>query len=269
MAQSAAGIEKHTILGPFFKLSPLQQEVTGTYFPGPRSLDKGRVLQAQDSLRVVLRSHQDQLFEIANALVRADVDTRNRTLDWFAWVMNTNHKRRALQVDPNEVATDAFMINVTVVLDRFCDPFMDANFSKIDRIDVEYFRRAPRVDIKDETKINADQAKADAYYANKVGGTSNFISEVFFLTLAAHHYGNEAANSKLKNLERDIKYYEKQLALMEAERPKVANVSSNGFSVWLHVTDTQVDSATSYGPRHHDREVYRCPGKSHQLQACD
>ncbi|KAF7542311.1 hypothetical protein G7Z17_g11690 [Cylindrodendrum hubeiense] len=224
MAQSASGIEKHTILGPFFRISPLQSEVIKSYFPGPRTLDKARIRNAQDSMRMVIRTHQDDLFAIANAFIRAGPDTRNRTLDWFAYIVNMNHKRRALQVDPREVASNGFMVNVTTILDRFCEPFMDNDFSKIDKIDDDYFRKNPRVDIKDETKLNADQAYSDEYYAKTLPGEPNFISEAFFLTLAAHHYGSEACNSQLKNLDRDIKYLEKHLKAMEAERPKVANV---------------------------------------------
>ncbi|KAG8414091.1 Ubiquitin conjugation factor E4 [Metarhizium acridum] len=223
MAQSAAGIERHTILGPFFRISPLQPEAIKSYFPGARSLDRVRIANAQESLRIVLRAHQDDLFVIANAFIRAGPDTRSRTLNWFAYIVNMNHKRRALQVDPREVASDGFMLNVTTIMDRFCEPFMDNDFSKVDKIDVRYFKRQPRVDIKDETKLNADQATADEYYSKKVEGDSNFISEAFFLTLAAHHYGSEALNSQLKNLDREIKYLDKHIKAMEAERPKLAN----------------------------------------------
>ncbi|KAJ6439496.1 ubiquitin fusion degradation protein 2 [Purpureocillium lavendulum] len=223
MAQSAPGIERHTILGPFFRISPLQPEAIKSYFPGPRSLDRTRIANAQDSLRLTLRAHQDDLFVIANSFIRAGPETRSLTLNWFAYIMNMNHKRRAMQVDPREVSSDGFMLNVTAVMDRFCEPFMDNDFSKVDKIDVKYFKRQPRVDIKDETKLNADQATADKYYAEKEEGESNFISEAFFLTLAAHHYGSEALNSQLKNIDREIKYLEKNIKAMEAERPKVAN----------------------------------------------
>lgn len=223
MAQSAAGIEKHTILGPFFRLSPLQPEVVKSYFPGPRTLDRGRIKNAQDAMRMVLRTHQDDLFTIANAFIRAGADTRNKTLNWFAYILNTNHKRRAMQVDPREVASDGFMLNITTILDRFCEPFMDNDFTKIDKIDIQYFRRNPRIDISDETKINADEATATKFYETKVEGESNFISEAFFLTLAAHHYGSEALNGQLKSLDRDIKYIEKKLKEIEGERHKVAH----------------------------------------------
>lgn len=223
-AETAPTIEKNTILGPFFRVSPLQPEAIKSYFPGPRSLDRTRIANAQESLRIVLRAHQDDLFVIANAFIRAGPDTRSRTLNWFSYIMITNHKRRAMQYDPREVASDGFMLNVTTIMDRFCEPFMDNDFSKVDKIDVKYFRRQPRVDIKNETKLNADQAAADKFYSKREPGESNFISEAFFLTLAAHHYGSEALNSQLKNLDREIKYLEKSIQAMEAERPKVANV---------------------------------------------
>lgn len=159
-----------------------------------------------------------------NAFVRASIDTRNKLLDWFAYIMNVNHKRRAMQVDPKEVSSDGFMMNITVILDFLCEPFMDTTFSKIDRIDVGYFRRSPRVDIKEETKLNADQAHSDKFYSQQLDGSSNFISEVFFLTLAAHHYGSEATNAKLKVLDRNIKHYEKEIKKLEVDRLKFVNV---------------------------------------------
>lgn len=223
MAQSAPGIEKNTLLGPFFRISPLQTEVTKTYFAGPRTLDRGAIKNAQNALQITVNTHQLDLKDAVNAFVRASTDARNKLLDWFAYIMNTNHKRRAMQVDPREVASDGFMMNVTVVLDYLCEPFMDTTFSKVDRIDVGYFRRSPRVDIKEETKLNADQAQSDKFYSQKLDGTSNFISEVFFLTLAAHHYGSEATNAKLKNLDKDIKFFEKHLKGLETERLKLAN----------------------------------------------
>jgi ubiquitin conjugation factor E4 B len=102
---------------------------------------------------------------------------------------------------------------------------LDADLLQIDRIDVDYLRRHPRVQIREETKINADQHTSDEFYSITVEGSSNFISEVFFLTMAAHHYGTEAASSKLVQLEKDLEWLEKQRERMEAERPKYVHVS--------------------------------------------
>ncbi|KAH9223523.1 ubiquitin elongating factor core-domain-containing protein [Leptodontidium sp. 2 PMI_412] len=227
MATSAPGIEKHTILGPFFRISPLQPEVTKEYFAGPKTMDRRHINTSQEALRLTLQSHQRDLLDIINQLVRASPEAKNQTLQWFAYVVNSNHKRRAMRPDATQLSTDGFLMNVTVVLDGLCEPFMDTMFSKVDRIDVEYLRRKPRVDIKEETKLNADQTASDEYYDVEVSGTSNFISEVFFLTLAAHHYGSEATNSMLKTLDKDIKYLTGKVAELEAERPKFANSPMN------------------------------------------
>ncbi|KAF2085995.1 ubiquitin conjugation factor E4 [Saccharata proteae CBS 121410] len=218
----APRIELDTLLGPFFRISPLQAEVSLTYFSGARTKDKGAISAAQNALRMTLQNHQDDLFDIANRFIRAK-DSRSRMLDWFALTVNKNHKRRAMRTDVKQVSSDGFMTNVTVVLDRLCDPFVDSTFSKIDRIDIGYLRRNPRVDITEETKMNADQHESDAFYSQKLDGENNFISECFFLTVAAHHYGTEAANSKLSQLQKDVKWMEKELAKFEAERHKYAH----------------------------------------------
>ncbi|KAI1340018.1 ubiquitin conjugation factor E4 [Xylariaceae sp. FL0016] len=219
--QIATASEVQTILGPFFRISPLQGEVTKSYFAGPRTIDQGHVKSAQSALQMTLKAHQSDLQGIIGSFIRSSASSRNSVLDWFAFIMNANHKRRALQVKSAEVASDGFMVNITAVLDNLCVPFMDASFSKIDRIDVDYLRRNPRIDMKDETKLNADQATSDAFYQTKADGTSNFISEVFFLALAGHHYGLGATNSKLKDLDKDIKYVERVLKQMEDELPKL------------------------------------------------
>ncbi|KAI1330760.1 ubiquitin elongating factor core-domain-containing protein [Xylariaceae sp. FL0255] len=223
--QTAVATETSTILGPFFRISPLQTEVTKTYFVSPRTIDAGHVKSSQSALQMTLKAHQGDLQTIINAFVRASPTAKDATLNWFAFSLNANHKRRALQVKSTDVASDGFMVNITAVLDKLCEPFMDPTFSKIDRVEVDYLRRTPRIEMTDETKLNADQATSDAFYNQKAVGTSNFISEVFFLTLAAHHYGLGATNAKLKDLDKDIKYISGVIKQMEDELAKLQNDS--------------------------------------------
>ncbi|KAL9590791.1 MAG: hypothetical protein Q9203_000429 [Teloschistes exilis] len=220
---SASDFEATTLLGPFFAISPLQGNVTTQYFSSPKTRDRGFINNSQRALRMSLTTHQQDLLDIINHIIKSDKDSRDRMLDWFASCINMNHKRRAMQVDKKLVSSDGFMINVTVCLDQLCEPFMDSQFTKIDRIDVEYLRRHPRIDIKEETKLNADQNASDKFYEKLVGGTSNFISEVFFLTLAAHHYGTEATSQTLGQLEKDLKRMEKHIEEIELDRHKYIN----------------------------------------------
>ena len=216
-------IEVSTLLGPFFQISPLQAEVTTNYFSSPQTREKTYIFNAQNALRLSTRAHQTDLLDIINHIIKTSKEARERMLDWFASCVNSNHKRRAMQVDSKQVASDGFMMNITVCLDQLCEPFMDATFTKIDRIDVDYLRRKPRVDIAEETKLNADQKASDDFYSQLAEGQSNFISEIFFLTLAAHHFGSEAVSSTLTEMEKYLKRMEKQIAELEADRSKFAN----------------------------------------------
>lgn len=114
-------------------------------------------------------------------------------------------------------------------------------------MDIDYLRRNPRVDIKDETKLNADQKASDTFYSGKATGSTNFISEVFFLTVAAHHYGSETIAATLDTLEKDIKHIEKQLAQIEGDRSKwLGTPSWPMYEKALKEITGQRDKAMSY-----------------------
>lgn len=218
-----AQFEKATLLGPWFRLSPLQANVTLSYFSSPKTRDQAYISNAQRSLRMTQQMLSSDLLDVVNHLIRASKEARDRVLDWFATAMNINHKRRAMQVDPTQVSSDGFMFNITTCLDQLCEPFMDAAFTKIDRVDADYLHRDSRVDMRDETKINADQHASDAFYSKKVEGTSNFITEIFFLTVAAHHYGSESLTSKMEQLEKDVRQMESTITKFELERVRWLN----------------------------------------------
>jgi len=113
---AAQDIEKATTLGPFFRISPLQTEVARHYFFNPDAQDKGSIASSQHALRLTLKTHQEELFEIANAIIKTGKEPRERLLEWFALCNNANHKRRATRVDPKAVSSDGFMVNITVCL---------------------------------------------------------------------------------------------------------------------------------------------------------
>lgn len=219
-SRDPAQFEKETLLGPWFHLSPLQSNVTMSFFSSPKTRDQAYISNAQRSLRMTQQIISSDLLDVINHMIRASKEARDQVLDWFATALNINHKRRAMQVDPTQVSSDGFMFNITTCLDQLCEPFMDASFSKIDRIDAEYLHRNSRVDMRDETKINADQHASDAFYSKKAEGTSNFITEIFFLTVAAHHYGSESLTSKLEQLEKDLRHMESTVTKFELERHK-------------------------------------------------
>jgi ubiquitin conjugation factor E4 B len=104
------------------------------------------------------------------------------------------------------------------------------------------------VDIKDETKLNADQHASDEFYSKSVDGTSNFITEIFFLTVAAHHYGSESLTTKLGQLDKDLRHMESQIDKLELERPKWAQnpVQLRTFEEALKKYKDRYDLGLSY-----------------------
>lgn len=193
-----------------------------SYFSSPKTRDQAYIMNAQRSLRMTQQMISTDLLDIINHMIRASKNARDQVLDWFATALNINHKRRAMRVDVEKVSSDGFMFNLTTCLDQLCEPFMDASFTKIDRIDAEYVHRDSRLDMQDETKINADQHASDEFYSKRVEGTSNFITEIFFLTVAAHHYGSESLTSKLEQLDKDLRQMESTITKFELERPRWA-----------------------------------------------
>ncbi|TGZ80428.1 hypothetical protein EX30DRAFT_396422 [Ascodesmis nigricans] len=216
-------LELFTLLGPYFRISPTQPPVYQTYFANAKAKPPVSIREAQHALRMSARTLQNDLFQIVTQLCKTSEGVRGRVLDFFATVINANKKRAAMQVDYKKVASDGFMLNISAVLGKLCEPFMDSSFSKISRIEVEYFRRSPRLDIKEDTKLNADNQSSDEFYSHTLEGKNNFITEVFFLTAAAHHFGLNAAENNHDRLLRDIPELERHLQLIEAERVKYQN----------------------------------------------
>jgi len=65
------------------------------------------------------------------------------------------------------VASDSFMVNMQHVLLSLSTPFIDGTYSKIDKVDIDYFRKAKRFDLSDETKVHATKPEWDEYVKNE------------------------------------------------------------------------------------------------------
>lgn len=111
---AAKDIETGTLLGPYFHLSPMQGDVALNYFSSPQTRAQSYITNSQKALRMTLHTHQDDLFDLVNSIIKASKASREQMLDWFALVVNSNHKRRAMQVDVENTSSDGFMVNITV-----------------------------------------------------------------------------------------------------------------------------------------------------------
>ncbi|RXW24458.1 hypothetical protein EST38_g1393 [Candolleomyces aberdarensis] len=190
---TAVTFESVSLMGPLCRLGLFGREwpaISKSYFTEPEKRSREDVDSSFATLRGTLKSLQSSLFKIFDALVRASPASREAVLQYFAHAIRLNGKRAGMQVDPDTVASDSFMLNLQSVLLRFSEPFMDASFSKIDRIDPYFYAHSKRIELGEETRIKATSEEATKWAEqNKPTEAPNFISNIFFLTIAMAHYG--------------------------------------------------------------------------------
>ncbi|POY75438.1 hypothetical protein BMF94_1509 [Rhodotorula taiwanensis] len=220
----APRLEYATLLGPLLRLSVFPDGAPAlpqAYFPDPSVMVRGNIDSASASLRGTLNGVQQSLFRIFDNIVRASPTARQAVLAYLGQVATLNAKRAAMRVDPNTVSTEGFIVNLHAILLRFAEPFLDAGFTKIDKIDPLYYRRSSRIDIKEDTKINATQQESDTYYSGATheeeAPAPNFISEIFFLCAQFLHIGPMHATKEHKGIGQQISHMQRQLNDMEAD----------------------------------------------------
>ncbi|RIA98699.1 ubiquitin elongating factor core-domain-containing protein [Glomus cerebriforme] len=227
---TAKAFEVASLLGPFCRLSVFPSDepsISENYF-GNIQRSKADVDSLVISLRGAMQGVQKTLFNIFNNIIRSSPSSKEAVLSYFARVIKLNEKRTQMQVDPSQVGTDGFLMNLSSVSLTFAEPI----YSKIDRIDIHYFRKSKRIDISQETKIKATQPESDEYYSS-VGSEvapPNFISEIFFITLAMHHYGPLQCYNNYNNFNRDLVELQKQYDRMKAEQPNWAGTPAAAFN---------------------------------------
>lgn len=204
---------------------------------------------------MTLTSVQTSLFNVFDRIVRSGAEPREAVLDFFAKSVALNTRRTAMRVDPRIVSSDGFMVNLQSILLGFAVPFLDSQYSKvrplsepltttpiedaaqIDKVDPLYFLRSNRIDIGEETRINASKEEADAFAKKETvpagGSTSflqraithrlatgtppNFITEIFFLTAACFRLGLLKVGRDFENINRRVNDYKKRLKEVERD----------------------------------------------------
>ncbi|KAH9480417.1 Ubiquitin conjugation factor E4 [Psilocybe cubensis] len=220
---TAATFERVSLLGPLCRLGVFWTEwpaIGQSYFSEPLQRTREDVESSYSSLRATLKSLQSSLFQIFNALVRASGETREAVLGYFARVISLNVKRAGMQVDPTTVASDSFMLNMQSVLLNFAEPFMDANYTKMDRIDPLYYVHSNRIDLSDETRIKATSEEAHKWEEenkNSLAPPPNFISNIFYLTVAMSHYGYLRTIQTFNDLSKSSDELQRQLDMVQGD----------------------------------------------------
>ncbi|KAG0172642.1 hypothetical protein DFQ30_009975 [Apophysomyces sp. BC1015] len=224
---NARNIEDLSFLGPYLQLTGYPSSapnVAKSLFQTVVNRNSADKEAAKSALRGTVHMLQRAIFSVCNSIVRANATARESLLAYFTHIIRLNEKRAQMQVDIESVATEGFMHNISVILLTFCDPFLDIRASKIDKIQSTYLRSGGRLNVKEDTKINASKEQSDEYYNESHPAQAyNFITESFFLTLAFLHYGPIRSLVNYNDFMRKYSDAKKQVEIMEAEAFRTAN----------------------------------------------
>ncbi|KAL9938868.1 hypothetical protein V8E36_002587 [Tilletia maclaganii] len=245
---TAPSFERDSLLGPILRLSAFTYSfpsVTRQFF----SNIKGRPRAEMENNYVTVRGSLDMVyavnFQIFNALVRAGPASRERVIEFWAKACRLNIKRGAMRVQPNLVSSDGFMVNLFELLVRFAEPFMDAGYSKIDRIDPQYLRIQKRYDISELTRLRATEQEAKDWVAGAAPPATapNFITEVFYLTVRFANLGLGKAVRAYDDKEKELGRFKQRIQEYEADRPRWQNTpQAPQYESFIKRAQTEVES---------------------------
>ncbi|KAD6795992.1 hypothetical protein R6Q59_020126 [Mikania micrantha] len=223
-------IEMTSILGPFFHVSALpdqsifkgQPDVGQQCFSESSTRRPADLLSSFTTIKTVMNNLYDGLAEVLRSLLK-NTSTRENVLQYIAEVINKNASRAHIQVDPLSSASSGMFVNLSAVMLRLCEPFLDANSTKKDKIDPKYVFYGSRLDFKELTALHASSEEVSEWLnknnpsvpSQHESTNYSFICECFFMTARVLHLGLLEAFSDFKHLVQDISRCEDNLATLK------------------------------------------------------
>ncbi|KAK9804240.1 hypothetical protein WJX72_002942 [[Myrmecia] bisecta] len=238
--QNGRSVQRESLLGPFFGLSVVpdmnytpQPNVREQCFSNLQSRRPSDIQSALLSLRMLMGQVYDSLFSSVMNLLRGQ-ETREDMLAWLAGAVESNMERGKMQINPLICASHGFFINLSAVLIRMCDPFVEPLAGKAwSKIDVRYVADNVRLDFMGETSLNADEEEKRAWLERVRSGAESgssggqrpsyhFICETFFLTAKGLHLGLMRTIDEHSELAKEQSRVQEYVRDMEAVLPRLA-----------------------------------------------
>ncbi|GJN12753.1 hypothetical protein PR202_ga31060 [Eleusine coracana subsp. coracana] len=160
-------MELSSVLGAFFHVSAIRDrefaskpDVGQQCFSEASSRRPADLLSSFTTLKSVMNGLYDGLKDVFLILLK-NLDTREKVLQYIAELINKNAARSGMQVDPLKCASSGMFVNLSAVMLRLCEPFLDNMESKKNKIDVNYLFCNHRIDFKYEDDLESNRAMRD------------------------------------------------------------------------------------------------------------
>ncbi|KAG4914643.1 hypothetical protein JHK87_052200 [Glycine soja] len=177
-------IEMTSILGPFFHISALpdhaffkgQPDVGQQCFSDASTRRPADLLSSFSTIKTVMNNLYDGLAEVLLILLKSQ-DTRESVLEYLAEAININASRAHIQVDPITCASSGMFVNLSAVMLRLCEPFLDANLTKRDKIDAKYVHCSNRLKLSGLTALHASSEEVTEWLNSKIPATTGATNQ--------------------------------------------------------------------------------------------
>ncbi|KAL6205242.1 hypothetical protein ACLB2K_022504 [Fragaria x ananassa] len=210
-------IERSSILGPFFHISPLPD----CPFSVSEFFSEGSSTAGMQSSYYTIKTEMNKLYadlhQVLHTLLKSP-DARKRVLEYLAVVINLNSSRARMQVDPNSCASSGMFVNLSAVMLRLCQPFLDENLTKIDKISREYVFSRNHMELGSLTALHATAEEVTERIKPRSIEYS-FVCHCFFMTARVLNLGLLKAVSEYKDLVKDIRQSEEELEAIINQAP--------------------------------------------------
>ncbi|KXZ45643.1 hypothetical protein GPECTOR_52g43 [Gonium pectorale] len=260
-------------LGPFFNIrragaacerdgpvpddvrGAVQQEpsVSALVFSGAENRRPGDVANGMQGLRLAMKNINNQLHGCVKTLLKLK-STKGPMLRWLGGVLEGNAGRSKLRFDPEALAPDGFLVNVSTVLLKLCGPFLDPGPASPfwRRVDPAFVAAGGLLDgsYGGETRLAAASEEEAAWRerlgsnagasgsgpsspAGAAGGDErfHFICSAFFLTAHALHIGPLRSMTYVEeDLARSVHYLKSVVQQLEAAAQGAGNPAERAMA---------------------------------------
>lgn len=208
----------NTLLGAIFCLSCLPKTNEGRYeFFDKPSMESART--SEGTIWTSLTVINDNMHQLFLTLLKISPQTKHKVLKWFADCLHANasrgklsnaHQEDFLGMIGNLTVSDGYMLNVSAVLLRLCQPFISDMNNKILKIDPTYC--AAKITSEEEAQrkgvhmhnLHSETCFLPSEEDRPVSENFNFITECYFLAQKSCDLGFRVCVEKLMKINHDL-----------------------------------------------------------------
>ena len=210
--RSGPALEKSTLLGLCLRVG-IPTKSNAAFSPASIMRQSFSALESATSQqRQQLRLYQESFNQFLHTLIKAGAKTRQTVLDWFTDALLVNVGASATRPDPSKISSTNLLLNMSVALLELSEPFV-VDPAKHYLID-PHFCSDPSAHkgIYTLTGDDAVQRLAgsedddDSAMSVEFNPKNAFITQLFFLTARAIHFGIASSLSQHESLLRHLSH---------------------------------------------------------------